>query len=238
MSKPRIGLSGCSYFLNNGTQRAYLNHDYIYSVEEAGGIPLVLPIIQDVEAIRGMAQSIDGLLLTGGEDINPLYFGENPEPKLGEIHDERDQFELALSKEVRSLNKPIFGICRGLQIMAVALGGSLWQDLGNATENPIKHAQEAGRHVATHTVKFLEGSHLATILGPSTTVNSYHHQAVKEPGPTGIVVATAPDGIIEAVDWTQGGTLCVGVQWHPEGMTKTRPDMLALFEEFVRLSQK
>ena len=122
--------------------------------------------------------------------------------------------------------------------MAVALGGSLWQDLGNATENPIKHAQEAGRHVATHTVKFLEGSHLATILGPSTTVNSYHHQAVKEPGPTGIVVATAPDGIIEAVDWTQGGTLCVGVQWHPEGMTKTRPDMLALFEEFVRLSQK
>ena len=160
MKKPIIGISGSRTWLDNGTERAYLNHDYIHAIELAGGIPLVLPIIDDVEAIQQMVNSIDGLLLSGGDDVNPLYFGEEPDSMLGEIHDPRDRFEILLFEEASLQRKPIFGICRGLQIMAVAKGGTLWQEIARAPGERIKHSQKAERHTATHHIDIEKGSKL------------------------------------------------------------------------------
>ena len=216
MTKVKIGLSSCITWLPNGTERAYLNQDYIKSVEKAGGVPLILPITDNVDIIKALAESIDGLLLTGGEDINPLLFGEEPDPKLGEICEARDRFELLLFGEVYRLKKPIFGICRGLQIMTVALGGTLWQEISRKPGELIKHSQAPDR----------------------TRLHSDHHQAAKSVGTTGTVTATASDRIIEAIDWSTPHHYCQAVQWHPEAMIDTHPEMLNLFKDFIQHCQK
>lgn len=233
MKTPKIGITGAQTWLPNGTERIYLNQDYAGSVEKAGGLPFVLPILHTPEMIPELVSSLDGILFSGGEDINPLYFGEEPNPLLGEIHDARDRFELLLFQEAYKQKKPIFGICRGLQLITVAMGGSLWQELSRSSENCLKHSQEAGRHVATHYIDISEGSRLEAIFGKKAKVNSYHHQSAKEPGGNGIITATASDGIIEAVDWSTPDHYCHGVQWHPEGMTRTDDKMLELFKEFI-----
>ena len=238
MSKAKIGLSSCITWLPNGTERAYLNQDYIRSVEKAGGIPLVLPITDNPETIKALADSIDGLLLTGGEDVNPLHFSEEPDPMLGEICEARDRFELLLFEEVCKQKKPIFGICRGLQVMTVALSGTLWQEISRKPGDLIKHSQQADRKVSTHTVNIAAGSRLESLLGAKAKVNTFHHQAAKTPGTSGTIIATAPDGIIEAIDWSTPDHYCWAVQWHPEAMTDTHPEMLKLFQDFVKHCKK
>ena len=238
MTKVKIGLSSCITWLPNGTERAYLNQDYIKSVEKAGGVPLILPITDNVDIIKALAESIDGLLLTGGEDINPLLFGEEPDPMLGEICEARDRFELLLFGEVYRLKKPIFGICRGLQLMTIALGGTLWQEVSRKPGDLIKHSQETDRKISTHHVNILPSSQLEPILGLKARVNSYHHQAAKSVGTTGKITATASDGIIEAIDWSTPHHYCQAVQWHPEAMIDTHPEMLNLFKDFIQHCQK
>ena len=234
MKKPIIGISGSRTWLDNGTERAYLNHDYIHAIELAGGIPFVLPIIDDPEATKFMINSIDGLLLSGGDDVNPLYFGEEPDSMLGDIHDARDRFELLLFEEACKQKRPVFGICRGLQIMTVALGGTLWQEISRAPGERIKHAQQADRHTPTHHVNIEKGSKLEAIFGSKAAVNSYHHQAAKDPGQGARITATAADGIIEAIDWSTPDHYCHGVQWHPEAMVRQHPQMLELFKSFLK----
>lgn len=233
MKIPKIGITGAQMWLPNGTERIYLSRDYVDSIEKAGGIPFILPILTASQLIPEWVASVDGILFSGGEDINPLYFGEEPDPLLGEIHDPRDRFELLLFQEAVKQKKPIFGICRGAQLIAVAMGGSLWQELSRSAENCLKHSQQADRHVATHHIDILAGSRLDAIFGKKAKVNSYHHQSVKEAGGNGIITATAADGIIEAIDWSTHDHYCHAVQWHPEGMTRSDDKMLGLFREFV-----
>lgn len=239
MKKPKIGLTCCQLWMPNGVKRTYLNHDYVKAIENAGGVPYILPLVQDTAIIRQMASEMDGFLFTGGEDVNPLHYGEEPDPKLGEIDEGRDQFELALFREVFKNQKPILGVCRGLQLIAVALNGTLWQDLERYSTDHLKHRQETDhRHVATHWIDVKKGSVLEKIIGLKAKVNSYHHQAVKEIASGGEVIATSSDGMIEAVDWSTPSQYCLGVQWHPENMTPFHPQMLDLFKSLIQASQQ
>ncbi len=225
--RPVIGITG-----NYGEQTCKLGEGYYRQVLKAGGIPLIIPPTADKSAILQTLSRIDGLLLSGGADINPLYCGEEPSSKLGGINAERDLPELLICRLAANRQMPILGICRGIQTMAVALGGKVAQDLSLAQTadgaSPIKHSQEADRSEPTHTVTLEEGSTLRQLfhspvrcdsVAPpiSLPVNSFHHQAVSDPGPHFRVSARAKDGIIEAIESSEMKPF-IGVQWHPECM--------------------
>lgn len=218
---PVIGITG-----NFGDKGCELAEGYFKSVLLAGATPVILPPTEDKDAIATMLDSIDGLLLSGGADLNPLYVGEEPIQALGSINPRRDLFELLLIRLAYDRQIPILGICRGIQMLAAALDGSIWQDLAAmgsveggscAFSSPLlKHSQSLDRAVASHTVSISEGSQLHEVMGTTTlAVNSFHHQAVRNPGPHLRVCAQAPDGIIEAVESTEHKSI-LGVQWHPE----------------------
>lgn len=218
---PLIGITG-----NFGEKGCELAEGYFESVLRAGATPVVLPPTTDADALTSVLDRIDGLLLSGGADLNPLYVGEEPIPALGSINPRRDLSELLLIRLAFDRQLPILGICRGIQLLTVALDGSIWQDLGCAFERPedskcqgtpLKHSQNLDRTVASHTVGTAEGSLLREIMGGAETlyVNSFHHQAVREAGPHLRVSATAPDGVIEAVESSEHKSI-LGVQWHPE----------------------
>jgi microsomal dipeptidase-like Zn-dependent dipeptidase/gamma-glutamyl-gamma-aminobutyrate hydrolase PuuD len=215
---PVIGITG-----NFGDKGCELAEGYFESILRAGATPVVLPPTEDADALVSVLDRIDGLLLSGGADLNPLFVGEEPIPALHSINARRDLSELLLIRLAYDRQIPILGICRGIQMLAAALDGSIWQDLGSAelpeTANStklLKHSQDLDRSVASHTVKTAEGSLLRSIMGEETLyVNSFHHQAVRDPGPHLCVSATAPDGVIEAVESTEHKSI-LGVQWHPE----------------------
>ncbi len=223
-ARPVIGITA-----NYGEQTAKLAEGYYKQVLRAGGVPVIVPPLSDAQAMLNTLNTIDGLLLTGGADINPLYMGEEPQPQLGGINDERDLPELLITRLAYNRNMPILGICRGIQTLAVALGGKVAQDIGSTA---VKHSQDAARHVPTHSVTVQSGSMLYEALHrnyvglkssekqaePTTHyVNSFHHQAVSDPGPHLMAVAHASDGIIEAVESSEEKAI-LGVQWHPECM--------------------
>ena len=232
--RPVIGITG-----NYGEQTCRLGEGYYKQVIRAGGTPLIIPPTADKQTIMQTLDRIDALLLSGGADINPLYCGEEPLPRLGGINAERDLPELLLCRLAANRQMPILGICRGIQTMAAALGGRVEQHI----DTPIKHSQEADRSEPTHTVSLDKDSTLYNIYarehGPSTpwpepwpevlAVNSFHHQAVSEPGPHFRVAARAKDGIIEAIESSEEKPF-VGVQWHPECMGD---DQLPLFRWLV-----
>ena len=191
---------------------------------------MVLPPVDDAEVLINMLEGIDGLVLTGGADYNPLWYGEQPEKELHTINSTRDLPELLLTRLAFNRQIPILGICRGVQTMAIALGGNLVQDL----KTTLKHSQDAPRSEATHSVTITEGSILYGLYGQETFVNSFHHQAVKDCGSHLHVVATAPDGVIEAVESTEQKAL-MGVQWHPEWMGD---EGLKLFEWLTQRSRE
>ena len=218
--KPVVGISA-----NYDEQTARLAEAYYKQVEAAGGTPLILPPLADAAVLNSTLDRIDALLLSGGADLNPLFMGEEPLPQLGSVNAERDLPELLITRLAFNRQMPILGICRGIQTLAVALGGKVAQDIATAAaatseEKPsVKHSQQAGRAVATHSIHIKEGSTLATLY-PSQTiyVNSFHHQAVTDTGLHLNAVATAPDGTIEAVESNELKPI-MGVQWHPECMT-------------------
>ena len=206
---------------------------YITAVRRAGGVPIVLPV--GMEAIDEVCAHLDGLLLIGGEDIDPLLFGEEPHQKLGKVFPQRDEMELALVKAMAQQDKPVLGICRGYQIMNVACGGTLYQDIhAQLADDLLQHHQLTDLEFATHLVDIVPDSKLAECAGTSEIrVNTLHHQAVKEIQVPLIVTAMAKDGVIEAFESTEH-TFFMGVQWHPEALVK-RDDAtsLRLFERFV-----
>jgi len=205
---PVIGITG-----NFGDKGCELAEGYFESILRAGATPFVLPPTEDTDALVSALDRIDGLLLSGGADLNPLFVGEEPIPALGGINPRRDLSELLLIRLAFDRQIPMLGICRGIQMMAVALDGSVWQDIPSPT---IKHSQNLDRAVASHTVATAEGSFLRNIMGEETLyVNSFHHQAVREAGPHLRVSATAPDGVIEAIESSEHKSI-LGVQWHPE----------------------
>ncbi len=233
--QPVIGITG-----NFGDKGCELAEGYFRSVLEAGGIPLVIPPFEETKALLGLLDRIDGLLLSGGGDINPLYLDENPSPELGSVNPRRDLPELLLTRLAFDRQIPILGICRGIQVMTAALDGELHQDIGHIAQDAedgflIKHNQNLPREFASHRVSVEEDSLLYGIFGGSRSlyVNSFHHQAVAQPGPHLRVSATAPDGIIEAVESTEHKSL-LGVQWHPECfILRGDRSMMPLFEWLV-----
>jgi len=214
--RPVVGITG-----NYGDLTCKLAEGYYKQVVAAGAIPVILPPLASKPAIISTLDHIDALLLSGGADLNPLFSGEEPIPQLGGINDERDLPELLITRLAYNRQMPILGICRGIQTLAVALGGSVAQDI--ASQATIKHSQSADRHVATHTVNVPTGSVLYDIYAEDSQqpltlpVNSFHHQAVNNPGVALRVVATAPDGIVEAVESKEQKPI-LAVQWHPECM--------------------
>lgn len=202
---------------------------YARRIQEAGAVPTVLlppESPEDAEALAASAvERMDGLLLAGGYDVDPAYYGESPAPGLGTVEPLRDAFEIALVRAFRRAGRPILGICRGAQVLNVALGGTLYQDIPG-------HNQSEPRPQATHPVFLAAESRLFRILGGvrELAVNSFHHQAVRTLAPGLVAVAHAPDGTIEAVEAREGAFL-LGVQWHPEWLEDEASR--AIFRAFV-----
>lgn len=240
MSKPVIGIIGNLTTIEKGpftgNQRAGVNNDYVTSVLKAGGVPMILPIIDDKEVIKNQVENVDGVLITGGSDVNSLIYGEEPTEKMGDIEHERDSFDIAVLKTALSLGKPVLGICRGLQIINVVSGGTLNQDLSFIDGSYIKHSQESKNSLQAHSVDIYDKTKLKDIMGESVITNSFHHQSVKNIAPGFIASAVSKDGVIEAIEKI-GKEFVIGVQWHPEVMAAQGDiKMTALFEKFVESS--
>ena len=226
--KPVIGITG-----NYAEPDCKLGEGYYKSVLKAGGVPVIIPPLADTDAIINTLDHIDGILLSGGADYNPLYCGEEPQPGLGGINSERDLPELLITQLAYNRQIPMLGICRGIQTLAMALGGHVKQDIrGLEASNKgfVRHSQDARRSEATHSVKVDPDSTLYNIYRKDVLfVNSFHHQAVDDAGQRFRVTATAPDGIVEAMESREYKSI-IGVQWHPECLEEGLP----LFQWLVR----
>jgi putative glutamine amidotransferase len=214
--------------------------DYVESVRRAGGDPRVLDPLKDEPG--QVAREVDGVLMTGGVDIDPARYGEERHPAVTAIEPERDAFEFALLLSAREARLPLFGICRGLQVMNVALGGSLVQDITDQMAGILPHTVPAPPFALAHEVWVSRGSKLWTLMqekmvdGETISVNSRHHQAIKRLAPGFEVTATAPDGVIEAIE-CPNAAFCLGVQWHPENFWRTG-EFRPLFEGFIEACRK
>ena len=223
--KPVIGLTG-----NYGELACKLNEGYYKSIWRAGGVPVIIPPIADTDVLINTLEHIDGLLLTGGADFNPLYAGEEPSPRLGGINAERDLPELLITQLAYNRQIPMLGICRGIQTLAMALGGKVQQDISDVAQ--IRHSQDADRSEPTHSVTIEPDSTLFNIYNKEKLfVNSFHHQAVCDPGERFRVTARSADGIIEAIESREYKSI-IGVQWHPECMSAE--DGAPIFTWFVQ----
>ena len=225
--RPVIGITG-----NYGDLTCKLAEGYYKSVLKAGGVPVIIPPLADTDAIINTLESIDGLILSGGGDYDPRYADEEPDPKLGDINEERDLPELFITRLAYNRQIPMLGICRGIQTLAMALGGRVKQDITDIAT--INHSQKEERNIATHNVIIEKDSILSqlyTLTAEHSTlsVNSFHHQAVCDCGDKFRVVAKSEDGIIEAMESREFKSI-IGVQWHPECLD----DGLPLFEWLVR----
>ena len=209
--RPVIGIT-----TNHEGIDATLRDKYYEMVVEAGGTPVLIPPVDDKDVIIGTLDRIDGLLLSGGGDVNPLWTGEEPSPRLHSINARRDKAELLITQLAYNRCVPILGICRGMQVLVTALGGHVCQDLPE-TGALLKHSQDADRSEPTHTVMLDDYSMLASYQeGARLCVNSFHHQAVEDAGPHLTVVGRAMDGVVEAVESNAEHKAVMGVQWHPE----------------------
>jgi len=213
--------------LVDGRERVTLNTAYVRALESAGLVPLAVPTMLAADRAGAALAAVRGLVLTGGEDVAPDRYGATPHPRLGDVDPVRDAAELALIATARARHLPVLAICRGIQILNVALGGTLYQDLDSERPGPVVHSDETSRHP----VRVESGSLLERTLGArSASVNSRHHQAIRDLAPGLKAVAWAEDGVIEAAEPADSAApWIVAVQWHPEDMTER-----ALFEGFAR----
>lgn len=214
MGKPIIGIT---LNIENEEKHSFAD-DYVSSVYEAGGLPFGLPVGLDADAEQ-IADSISGLVLTGGGDVDPTLFGEEPHRKLGTVTPRRDSFELALIQSMLMRDKPILAICRGCQILNVAIGGNIYQDIYSQIDGELlQHSQLSVRSHASHYVTVRENSLLAYVTGHTKfMVNSFHHQAVRIIPKPFIISARASDSVIEAIE-SKEHLFVLGLQWHPEAL--------------------
>lgn len=237
MSKLRIAITADTYpfasDVTNLVRAPFTARGLVDVLHELGALPVVLP---DVPGAHGedYAELFDALVLPGGADVDPTLFGEEPKWKLGTTNYKRDLFEKAVFEAFYQAGKPIFGICRGCQLINILLGGSVYQDL--PSENPaayIRHAQGADGRYPTHHITLAEGSELYKSLGATAYVNSRHHQGIKKLGVGLKVTAQAPDGVVEGIESAANNQI-VAVQWHPENMWQEHEEMRQLFADFVQ----
>lgn len=218
-----------------------LQADYVRAVYLAGGLPLVaVPPMEcgdTAEAVAELCSLARGIVLTGGSDVLPGLFGEEPHPKLGAVNPVRDRFELALARAAMQADLPVLAICRGMQVLNVAAGGGLIQDIESCVPGAHAHRVTAPRWLPTHSVSVVPGSILWKIFRrDSIMVNSFHHQAVHPVAPGFEVSARASDGVVEAIE-KAGSRFMVGVQWHPEALAGKDPEALNVFREFLIAAQ-
>ena len=218
MSAPRIAVSGVVRTWD-GADRTGVNSGYVRSLLAAGGVPVILsPLMGPSFAMRAL-DGVDGLMLTGGEDMDPSWYGQEQSPLCNPPSRERDLFELALFAVARQREIPILGICRGIQVVNVALGGTLYQDLPTERPGSVDHNPSAPRASRGHAVRLTEGSRAAEALGTvSVRVNSFHHQAVRDLAPSLVASGWTDDGLVEAVESLGDAPWLLAVQWHPEEM--------------------
>lgn len=213
---------------------------YMKGIEAAGGIPVMLPLTTDIEVITSLTHTFDGFLFTGGQDINPEIYGEKVDGVCGVICNERDEMERSLFKQVVEMDKPAFGICRGLQLFNALLGGTLYQDIPTqfVTNHTVCHQQKPPYHQPIHRVYIEKRSQLYRMLEvESLEVNSYHHQGIKQLSSELLSVAKAEDGLVEAV-FMPGKKFIFAVQWHPEFSYKEDVLNFKLFDEFIKHCHK
>lgn len=239
MQPPLIGIT-CSRYIGGawsqyspGHYLDYTFNQYSRAVASDGGVPVLIPVAQTPATVAELTARLDGVLFSGGPDIHPRRYGQQPSRGLGDIDDDLDEMELQLARAAIESDVPVLGICRGIQLLNVSLGGTLIQDIASETEAPINHTQKAAKTVNSHTVEIVRDSLLARIVKQRRIwVNSRHHQAVGTPAGGLTVAARAPDGIIEAVE-LPAGRFFLAVQWHPEGTWDRDRFSKALFRAFV-----
>lgn len=230
---PLIGVT-TSVTVDKYPERAYLNTTYLRAVEQAGGIPVLLPPSLGAGARDRLVGQLQGLMLTGGGDVDPRHFGEAPHPTLVEISTDRDALELEVTRRMLDEDLPVLAICRGIQVLNVALGGTLYQDIPSDPGSALVHSQAARRDRPTHVVTVQNGSRLAAIVGTlRLEVNSFHHQAVRRLGEGLTAVAWAPDGIVEGIEAIDRTRFVLGVQWHPEDLVQHDAAARDLFAALV-----
>lgn len=219
----------------DGQERVRVHINYIRSLEAAGLTPVVVPPLTSLAEPQSVLAGCGGLLLTGGEDVDPSRYGAAPHPATGAPHVTRDATEIALFEAARHMKLPVLAICRGIQLVNVAMGGSLIQDIPSERPSPVKHDRPEHDARRMHAVAVTAGTRLASALGATAVeVNSYHHQAVDRAAEGLRVVATAPDEIVEGIEGTDPEWWLVGVQWHPEDLTTDgRPWDRGLFAAFA-----
>jgi putative glutamine amidotransferase len=238
MKKPIIGITTNVISVTEGpflgTERVYVNRDYIQAVVRAGAVPLMLPIIDYKELLMEQLDVVDALILTGGQDVSPHHYNEAPAPFLEATLPERDLYEMALAERALTQQKPIFAICRGMQLINVIFGGTLYQDIQQQhPQNSVSHRQKAAKEISSHTITLQQDSWLHSVYNqPTVETNSFHHQAVKELAKEFVATAFTADGIIEAIE-RKSGSFIAGVQWHPEMMIDKHPNMQQLFNAFI-----
>jgi putative glutamine amidotransferase len=217
------------------------NSSYIRAIMHAGGAPFLIPVEARDQVLRTLFECADGILLTGGGDIAPQFFGEAPHAALNDVQSARDELEFALVEWALEENKPLFGICRGIQVMNVAAGGSLYQDIASQCSNAQRHdyfySQDYPRDFMAHPVNVEPNSRLSRALSiDHLRVNSLHHQALRDVAGTYQVVCRSPDGIVEGIEMP-GHPFAIGVQWHPEELVASQDAARRLFLDFVHTCQ-
>lgn len=238
MTKPVIGITSNIDYLTRSTDVVPFEINYspqsiTDSAKIAGGIPMIIPLMDDIHA-KQCINIIDALLLTGGQDISPIFYGEEPNKYIQATSPERDAYEITLIKEAIKQRKPILGICRGMQLINVVFGGTLYQDITNLDEVFVQHVQQSKPHFATHSVDIEPNSHLSNFLENEFMVNSYHHQAIKELGNNLTASAYSKDNIIEAIEYIDDNHSIIGIQWHPELTVHHDIHSVKIFEDLIK----
>lgn len=237
ITKPRIGVT---MRIEHATDRFYLSRHYSEAVAAAGGAPLNISLIPNLDYVESVVEGLDGVLLPGSDsDVDPLRYGQQPHPALGAVQAIKDETDLLVIEAAERRRIPIFAICFGMQVLNVSRGGTLIQDIKSQVPDAIKHEQGVPRDRPSHRVRFSENSQLANIAGTSgAVVNSHHHQAIESVGANLIATAWTTDGVIEALEDPRPDRFVVAVQWHPELGWKDDELSQRLFKSFVNEAGK
>lgn len=244
--QPFIGITGNEMQINRvgDVSSFHINYSarhFSTAVEENGGTPFLIPITNNIKPSE-FIDRLDGLLLVGGQDVTPYFYGEEPRKVLGQTSPERDTFEIALIQEAIKQKKPILAVCRGMQLVNVVLGGTLLQDIGEDPSITIQHVQQSLTQYATHSIHINPKSRLFNITGKpedkKVKVNSFHHQVIKDLGNELIVSARSIDNVIEAVESANDDHDIIGVQWHPEYLTNSPYSSGNLFSDLIDRAKK
>lgn len=228
--RPRIGVLP---LYNSEKQTFWMNPLYCGGVEQAGGLPVILSLSEDPALWEACCESFDGFVFTGGQDIAPALYGQEKLPQCDYQAPLRDNQEVSMIRRLRALDKPVLGICRGIQVMNAVLGGTLIQDIPTQCPSPVIHRQEKPYDIPHHQIAVTPGSRLRAILGCThLSVNSMHHQAVLDAAPGFSVSAVAEDGLVEAIEY-EHARFFLGVQWHPEHMWHDYASARAIWNAFV-----